>query len=315
MANVFTKAPRFVNTALGLLERDTVMARQVWRDAAGDFAGSADDTINIRLPAFGVARRRSIRGNDTRTASYLAQRTVPIRLTDNIYMRTPLTDAELTLDVAQFEREIVAPQAGAIVRAMEEDTVAEVEGADYHHVVEYDPEDPADALFEAAELLTKGRVPSSNRLLAVGTTAKRRILTSDQFIKADQAGDNSALRRAEFGEIAGIPNAFEVPELAPEDMVLYHRSAFILSSRAPVVPPDVKGHVADYEGFALRIAGITDSVEVRFNAHADVYIGTNHVLDAGSFDRYGRFTPSEVPDVRGADQYFIRAVRLTPAGS
>lgn len=315
MDNVFTKAPRFVNTALGLLVRDTVAARQVWRDAAGDFAGSADDTINIRLPAFGVARRRTIRGTDSRTASYLAERTVPIRLTDNIYMRTPLTDAELTLDISQFERQIVAPQAGAIVRAIEEDTVDEIEGATYHHRVGYDPNDPVDALFEAGELLTKSRVPSSNRLLAVGSTAKRRLLTSDQLIKADQAGDNSALRRAEIGEIGGIGQVFEVPELAPEDMVLYHRSAFILCTRAPVVPPDVKGAVSSYDGFALRIAGITDSVEVRFNAHADVYIGTNHVLDAGDFDEYGRFTPSEVPDDRGEDLVFVRAVKLTVSGS
>ena len=75
MANVFTKAPRFVRTSLGLLERDTVLAQRMWRNAAGDFAGAADETINIKLPAFGVARKRAIRGSDKRTASYLAQRT------------------------------------------------------------------------------------------------------------------------------------------------------------------------------------------------------------------------------------------------
>jgi len=309
---VFTKAPRFVNTTLGLLERDTVMARQVWRNAAGDFRGAAGDTINIKLPAFGVARRRAIRGTDRRDASYLAQRTVPVRLTDNIYMRTPLTDAELTLDVESFEREIIAPQAGAVVRAIEDDTTAEVEGATYYHRVEYDPTDPVDSIFEAAELLTKSRVPSSQRLLAVGSTAKRRLLTSDQLIKVDQAGDNSALRRAEIGEIAGIGSIFEVPSLDPEAMYLYHRSAFVLCLRAPIVPPDVKGAVGDYNGFAIRIAGITDSTEVIHNAHADVYIGTNHVEDAGSFDLQGKFTPSEVPDPDGRDLLFVRAVQLTP---
>lgn len=315
MANVFTKAPRFVRTTLGLLERDTVIARQVWRNAAGDFAGAEDETINIKLPAFGVARKRAIRGEGKREASYLAQRTVPVKLTDNIYMRTPLTDAELTLDVESFERDIIAPQAGGIVRAIEDDTVEEIEGAEYHHEVEYDPTDPTDGLFEAAELLTKSRVPSGMRKLAVGSTAKRKLLTSEQLIKADQAGDNTALRRAELGEIAGIGSIFEVPALDPDAMVLYHMSAFVIGLRAPIVPPDVKGAVGDYNGFAIRIAGITDSVEVIHNAHADVYIGTNHVKDAGTFDEDGKFTPSEVPDPEGKDELFVRAVYLVPEGS
>lgn len=315
MANVFTKAPRFVRTTLGLLERDTVIARQVWRNAAGDFAGAEDETINIKLPAFGVARKRAIRGEDKRVASYLAQRTVPVKLTDNIYMRTPLTDAELTLDVESFERDIIAPQAGGIVRAIEDDVVEEIEGAEYYHEVEYDPADPTDALFEAAELLTKSRVPSGTRKLAVGSTAKRKLLTSEQLIKADQAGDNSALRRAEIGEIAGIGTIFEVPALDPEAMYLYHMSAYVIGLRAPTVPPDVKGAVGDYNGFAIRIAGITDSIEVIHNAHADVYIGTNYVKDAGTFDISGKFTPSEVPDPEGEDELFVRAVALLPQGS
>ncbi len=313
MANVFTKAPRFVRTTLGLLVRDTVVARNVWRNAGGDFAGAEGETINVKLPAFGVARKRAIRGGGNRQASYLAERTVPIVLTDNIYMRTPLTDAELTLDIESFERQIIAPQAGAIVRAIEDDTVDEIEAADYHasHQLEYDADDPVPAIFEAAELLTKARVPLSMRHLAVGSTAKRRLLTSDQLIKADQAGDNTALRRAEIGSIAGVGSVFEVPALDPEAMVLYHQSAFVLGLRAPVVPPDVKGAVDTYEGFAIRIAGITDSTEVVHNAHADVYIGTNHVKDAGSFDSDGKFTPSEVPDPDGEDLHFVRAVELT----
>lgn len=315
MANVFTKAPRFVRTSLGLLERDTVLAQNMWRNAAGDFAGAAEETINIKLPAFGVARKRSIRGTDKRTASYLAQRTVAVKLTDNLFMRTPLGDAEMTLDVESFEADIIAPQVGGIIRGIEDEAVNLVEDADYHNTVTYDPDDPVDAIFEAAELLTKARVPISQRVLAVGSTAKRKLLTSDALIKEYAAGDNTALRRAEVGEIAGVGSIFEVPALAPEAMVLYHTSAFVIGLRAPMVPPDVRGAVGAYNGFALRIAGITDSEEVVYNAHADVYIGTNTISDAGTFDADGRFTPSEVPDPDGDDEVFVRAVYLTASGS
>jgi hypothetical protein len=314
MANVFTKAPRFVRTSLGLLERDTVLAQRMWRNAAGDHTGAEGETINIKLPAFGVARKRAIRGTDKRTASYLAQRTVAVKLTDNLFMRTPLSDAEMTLDVESFERDIIAPQIGGIVRGIEDEAVDEVEGAEYKNVVEYDIEEPVESLFEAAELLTKARVPSSQRYLAVGSTAKRRLLTSKQLINSYQAGDNTALRRAEVGEIAGIGSIFEVPALDPEAMCLYHQSAFVIGLRAPIVPPDVRGAVGDYNGFAIRIAGITDSEEIVYNAHADVYIGTSSIVDAGEFDADGRFTPSEVPDPEGKDEVFVRAVQLVPPG-
>src|SRR5690606_26834493 len=121
------------------------------------------------------------------------------------------------------------------------------------------------ALFEASEYLTLARVPADRRFLAVGSTAKRRLLTCKQLIRADRAGDNSALRRAEIGEIAGIGSIFEVPALDPEAMYLYHESAFILGLRAPVVPPDARGAVSSYENFAIRVVGITDADEVVFN--------------------------------------------------
>jgi hypothetical protein len=317
MANVFTKAPRFVRTSLGLLVRDTVLAHNVWKNPGGDFRGVAGETINIKLPAFGVAKKRAIRGGGNRQASYLAQQTVPVTLTDNVYMRTPLEDAELTLDVESFERDIIAPQVSGIVWGIEDEVGDEIEGADYAdtHILAYDEENPAEALFEASEVLTKSRVPNSMRHLAIGTTAKKRLLQSDQLIRADHAGDNTALRRAEVGQIAGY-TAFEVPGLHPEAMYAYHRSAFVLSLRAPVVPPDVQGAVDSFEGFAIRVAGITDSVEVVYNAHADIYIGTNHVQDHGTQDEHGRFVPSEEPDLEdGEDLLFVRAVQLMPEGS
>jgi hypothetical protein len=317
MANVFTKAPRFVRTSLGLLVRDTVLAHHVWRNPGGDFRGVAGEVISVKLPAFGVARKRAIRGGGNRQASYLAQRTVSVTLTDNVYMRTPLEDAELTLDVESFERDIIAPQIGGIISGIEDEVVDEIEGANYAgtHQLTYDQENPAEALFDASEVLTKSRVPNSMRELAVGTTAKKWLLQSDQLIKADQAGDNSALRRAEVGQIAGY-TAFEVPGLHPEAMYAYHRSAFVLSNRAPVVPPDVQGAVDSFEGFAIRIAGITDSVEIVYNAHADVYLGTNHVQDHGTQDEHGRFVPSDEPDLEdGTDLLFVRAVQLMPEAS
>lgn len=47
----FIKAEKVVATGLGLLEREVVLPRLVWRDAAiADVRGAKGDTITCRLP-------------------------------------------------------------------------------------------------------------------------------------------------------------------------------------------------------------------------------------------------------------------------
>jgi hypothetical protein len=62
MANTFIKATQIAATGLGLLEREIVLPGLVWRNAVGDFAGAAGDTISIKVPARTVARTRTLRG-------------------------------------------------------------------------------------------------------------------------------------------------------------------------------------------------------------------------------------------------------------
>ncbi|HYF74058.1 MAG TPA: hypothetical protein VD864_14605, partial [Nocardioides sp.] len=62
MANSFIKPERIAAQALGLLEREIVLPALMWRNAGGDFAGAAGDTITIRVPARTTARTRVLRG-------------------------------------------------------------------------------------------------------------------------------------------------------------------------------------------------------------------------------------------------------------
>lgn len=309
--NVFNKAERLVRTALGLLERDTVLARLVWRDAGGDFAGAKGDVINVRLPAYAKAKKRALRSGDSREKSALKERLVTVSLDNDIYLSVPVTDEELSLDVESFAAQVLAPMIGAEVRGVEDEILAEVEGAEYPEarIVTIDPDNPLPGITRARRLLNDARVPFSDRSLVLGSGLEEVLI--NKLTPADESGSTGALREASLGGRLRGFNPFAVPGLDPEAGYAFHRSAYVLSSRAPAVPRGAPyGATGVFEGFAVRIVQAIDPDEVVDNVHTDVWTGTNHVTDVGEIDDNGFFEPAEDPEASGVEAVFVRAVKL-----
>lgn len=307
------KAERVIRTALGLLEREGVFYNLVWRDAGGDFRGAAGDAVTIRLPAYSKSRKRTIRGGTNRSADSLTERTVVVTLDDNLYNKIPITDPELTLDIDDFNRVVTVPVANGLVRGLEDEVIALAEGAAYpeQHQLTMDASAPYKTIIEARRRLNDARVPMDGRAMVVGSAVEEAILKSDQFIRADRSGDTGAFRNAEIGRVAGFP-VFTVPGLDPEKAYAFHRTAFVLSTRAPLVPRGAPwGASMAWEGFSLRLVQAIDPDEVVDNFHADIYCGTNVVTDYGEFNEKGFFEPAQNPDFDHDDPIFVRAVEIT----
>lgn len=316
MANAFIKAERVVRTILGLLERDVVVPSLVWRDAAGDFRGAKNDTITIRLPSYFNARTRVLRAGSPKVKDSLHERAVDVSLDTDVYGVIAITDEELTLDIESFERQIIAPVAGGIVRGIEDQVITEIEGAPYVNHLTLDQSDPHKTILKARRHLNESRVPMEGRALIVGSAVEEILLSSDQFVKADVAGDNRAFREAQIGRIYGF-GVFTVPALNPEEAYAFHRTAYVLNTRAPQVPRGVAwGATESFNGFAVRVAQQVDPDELVDNFHADAWTGTNHVLDFGKLDTDGTFIPGTDPDSPGSDEeeLFVRAVKISVDG-
>jgi hypothetical protein len=307
------KAEKVVRTALGLLERELVLPRLVWRDAGGSFVGAKGDAITIRLPSYAVARKRGLRSGAARVVDDLHERSVTVELTDNIYKRVQISDEELTLDIEEFASQVLAPNLSAIVRQLEDEVVDEIAEAVYPaaHVLPLDADEPYNTIVDARNRLNKARVPMSMRTLAVGADVESVVLKSEQFVRADASGSTDALREAQIGRIAGMP-VINVPSLAPAEAYAFHSTAYVLSTQAPVVPNGAPwGASLSWEDFALRVVQALDPDEVVDNVHFDVFAGTNHVQDHGSFDDDGLWVPSVEPDLEnGTDLQFVRAVKI-----
>ncbi len=96
MANTFIKATKVVRTALGVLERETVLPNLVWRDAGGDFAGAYGDTISLRVPAYTMARTRTLRAGTPIQVDELTETKVDVTLDTDVYKGINVSDENLS---------------------------------------------------------------------------------------------------------------------------------------------------------------------------------------------------------------------------
>lgn len=313
MANEFIKATRVVRTALGLLVRDVVTPRLVWRDAAGDFRGAKDETITVKVPAYFEANKRALRAGTSKDKSTLVERSVDVTLTDNLYGVIAVTDEELTLDIDAYEEQIVAPVIGGIVRGLEDEIVTEMQTATYANTLELDLDNPTHTFTKARRHLNDARVPMEGRSAIVGSAIEEVLINA--LTPVNESGSDEALREAAIGRLRAF-GIFGVPALDPYEGYAFHRTAYVLNSRAPFVSRGTPwGATESFEGFAIRVAQAVDADELVDNFHADVYVGTNHVTDVGTLDDDGVFTPAEDPDDSGAEDLFVRAVKITMAES
>lgn len=289
MANTFIKGTRVVGQALGILEREIVLPALVWRDAGGSFQGAAGDTISLRVPARTQARTRTLRGargtasegNGIITLDDLTETKVDVTLDTAVYSAVPITDEELTLDIADFGAQIAEPQVRAVAEGVENAVAAEMTGATYASTITMGA-DPYDSIVDARVALNKANVPMTERFLVIGADMEGTFLKSDELHQVDKAGDNSALRDAVIGRIAGFTAV--VSNALPANVgFAFHRTAYVLGMRAPAVPDGATyGASRSAFGLAMRWIRDYDFRNVQDRSLFDTYIGTNIVADGAN---------------------------------
>lgn len=312
MANEFIKAEKVVRTVLGMLEREITLPALVWRDAGGSFAGAANDTISLRVPAYTTSRTRTLRGGRPITVDSLTETKVDLTLDTDVYKAVAITDEEMTLDIVDFGVQVLIPVVHAVARGVEDSLAITITDADYETTLALAEDDPYLGIVDARIALNNANVPPGGRFLAVGSNVEAAILKSDRLSKFDQSGSDTALREALIGRIAGF-TAVSYPALDPNIAVAAHQTAFVLSMQAPMVPDGVTwGESQAYAGVSMRVIKDYDFLNVQDRLLADVFVGSNVVEDRGTLDADGKFVPSVTGD---DDPIFIRAVELTLGGS
>lgn len=296
MANEFIKPEVIVATALGLLQREIVLPALVWTDAVNDWTGAKDDTVSIRVPARLASRSRDLRGAAGVAAptgrqiimDEVTETKVDVTLDEDIYSAVPVTDEELTLDIKDFGAQVLAPQMRAVAEGLENKLVDEMQAAVYENEVGIPAGDPYDGAVDARKALNDNDVPAGNRFMVVGSAIEAAFLKSDRFARLDGgAVGTTVLQEARLGRIAGF-EVYSSNALEEDEGFAFHRTAYILSTRAPMVPDGATfGATRSFLGFALRWLRDYDFANVRDRSLVDTFAGTAVVKDAPQDDPTG----------------------------
>lgn len=291
MPHVFVKPSLVVETAVEILQRQRVLQALVTTSGLGDFGGSANDTINIRVPAIANARTRTLRSDDrTLTTDDLVEYNIPVTLTDHVYSAIKLTDEQRTLDISDFARQVLLPQVQAVAYKLEDKIAALLASPSYDEVLAVNPSDTFPAFIDARRKLNDANVPDQDRVLVVGSAVEAAVLKDDQFRQFNQSGDANALRRAYLGDIAGM-RVFQSNAIPSDTAYEMHPTAFVYVARAPKMS----------EGIVASASYAADNVALRWLCDwSYTEIGLRSLVDV--------FTGYKV--ITEADNSFVRAVKM-----
>lgn len=329
MASQFLKATVIGKAMIALLRRELVVARTVWTDAvtSAEWAGAFGDTVTIRVPARRTARTRVLRAGTPITNDDSNEFGVAITLDTDVYNGANITDEQLTLDIVDFGAQVLKPQVTAVAEGLEDAIAGQIVGATYEadHTIDSDDSDFLTSSVKdwykianrARRILTESHVPLGNRWLLVGTAIEEEILNNDKFIRFDSVGASAedALREAILGRIAGF-NVLASTAIPDTDAYAYHKTAFVLGTKAPAVPRgaafaqsislgqgEQMGAQSGLDGINARWLMDYDYSNTTDRSLVDVYVGTAQVGDP------------EDPTDPDSDLILERAVRISGGGT
>lgn len=274
MANTFYTPEQVAAVGVQLVTADMVLAATVGRTFEADFGGGKGTTVNVRIPASLTARQRNIGATTAITTDNISESVIPVTITDMVYSAVDVTDDDLSLNLEDFGRQVLAPQTLAVAEWIEDKVVDEMQSVPATADLSYDPSNPLKVFYDAREMLRDLQVPVSNLRAAIGTAVTSDVLQSDKLLDASKSGSTAALREATVGRIAGF-DLIESNRLGKDEIVFYHRDAFHLAIRAPRVPEGVTfGQSVASNGFAMRYIRDYDSSVLQDRSIVSTYVGT-----------------------------------------
>jgi hypothetical protein len=259
VANTFLTPTVIARQALATLYNTIVLAQLVWRDFDNEFQ-KIGRTVNVRKPA--VFESEVFDRSKGTKAQNIDETEVPIELDTIRNVTVAVTDEEMTLDILDFNTQVLAGMMEAIAQDLDGDLaeslveaareagqVATITNNQEGHLA------ANTAYNKAREILTRNKFPRSNRTAGISPEGTSAVLSDKLLVAANESGDTDALREAEIGKIYGI-DSYETQEFGDgrgdkgeADGVAFHQSAVVLACRPLVEPKGVASSQVAVESF------------------------------------------------------------------
>ena len=266
MANTLITPTNVARAALATYQYNAVLPMVCNRTFVSEFGGGSGDTITIRKQASLTAslfnRATGVVPQD------ITEGSITLTVGDLYDVSAVITQEQWDLDLKDFSFQVAEPMGKAMVRKSEQLIASELESIA--------PAAPgADLLTDivaARSALTAAEVPTDNRVLVVGSGVAAALITNDNLIKADQAGDANALRNASIGRLFGMP-VVESVVLDAKKGYIVQKDALTLVSITPQVPRGAaNASVQNFDGQAMRVVFDYDAAKKQDLVSADAYL-------------------------------------------
>jgi len=259
---------RLVDTGLHL-------ANHVSRLTDSDFAEAHGGHAYFRVPTVLTARARDLRDVSTQMVfDRLNEARVSVDLTTDLVSGVRIGDAEYSLDLQDYSRQVLRPQTDSIADGIDAALADVLAGIDAVET-SFDPTTPARLFTEGRRALRNIGVDVANEPLVafVGGNVIDALLDSDALDFA-ATGDANALRAGSIGRVRG----FEVVETArgitADEVVFAPRNGLYVATVAPKVPEGVTfGASTNIEGVAVRYLRDYDSNTLSDRSIVSVFVG------------------------------------------
>ena len=246
MSNTFLTPEIVAKEALMVLTGNLVMADLVHRDYSDEFV-SVGDTVSIRKPAKFVAKNFT----GTTVPQDITEGSVSVKLDRFRDVTVAVNAKQLSLDIADFSKQVVEPAMQAIAQAIDQDLLAVAVSAAGNSLKSQGQLSDIAAM---AKHLDLKKAPIQNRSLVMSPEHKYRYALADQLSNASYAGDNETLRDALLGRVYTLEtymdqNAPDTTAAEPGNATAFQLTGDVGSNQVTV--SDLQGTIQAGDGFIL----------------------------------------------------------------
>lgn len=248
----FLTAQQISSLAIELLSRRIVLPATVERVPGSEFSGPNGATVTISVPVPRTANIQATPGA-TITKTAISETSAEVSVVQ-LYDATNVTDHDMTLNIRDFGRQVLRPQADAVARGLEDQLAAEMNAVAVEDTfaATATAEDTKARILEAREMLTADDVPPDDRWFAVSPQIATRILSVPEFTRVNESGSADALRRGIIGQLYGFMFV-ESNALTAGTALAYHKSSFGFATFPPVdAGAAVQSATVTEQGMSLR---------------------------------------------------------------
>ena len=248
MANALLTPTLISKQALGFWQNASILPSLFNRAYESEFGGGNGDTVTIRKQATLTA---SLYDRPTGVVVQdVVESSVAVTV-DKLYdVSVEITQEQWDFDVADFGWQVAEP-AGRALSRMAEGLIA-TELATHAASTTWPQVDLIEGFINARGILNAAEVPLEQRFILVSTEVASMLLMDPNFLKANEAGDNGALREARIGRFLGM-DVYENVVLGANEAYVCHKDALTFVSVVPQLSRGAaNGAVGSYDGLGLR---------------------------------------------------------------